>query len=286
MERLAFFIIVLALITAIIQKMLFRSGIVSCDLTDTITEHILVISIYDFGDDWEKSVRQIINTAVYKENLTIGVVIKCKRSHQKINIPIDLQHRIHVTYISNKNKNVVSASIEKMSGNEDYIAIFRNSLPYNNWDVNCLDFATSKNIITCPPSKDDTPTFPVIKNDRGILDSGTPKKMKSMSMSLTHSSCLCSNFIFGDSKLVRKIEFKNPLIEETIKLKKIKLKVMVPCFPIIRGKYIKSSSYYNTTNEYFKNMSVGLSRYPMDNECIMKYGSVEMANLQTEFGEK
>ena len=38
-------------------------------------------------------------------------------------------------------------------------------------------------------------------------------------------------------------------------------------------------------NNIIKNMSIGLSRYPLDNECIIKYGSVESANLQIEFSK-
>ena len=36
---------------------------------------------------------------------------------------------------------------------------------------------------------------------------------------------------------------------------------------------------------YTANMKVGLSENPLDNECIVKYGSVETAELQVEFSK-
>jgi len=282
MQKLACFIFFVALLSKLLQKFFFHSGFINYEETNVIHEKILVISVHHYKDDWENKVRQILNTAVYKENITVCVVILCDKKSKPFSIPIDLQHKVFITYTSNKTKDFMSKSIEKVYNNEDYICIFRKSTPYTDWDVNCLEFIKEKIILTASPSLNETPTFPVIKNNRGILENGNLKKFRSMKTNITLSSCICCNFIFSSSKNVLDIDFSSSMINESIRSSK---KVMTLCFPIIKGKYIPSEKFYDTKKEYHKNMSVGLSKYPPDNECIIKYGSVESANLQIEFSK-
>ena len=280
MERLAFFIISLAVITAVVQKFFLRSGLISYEEEYVLDERILVISIYDYGEDWEASVRQILNTSFYKSNIIVGVVIRCSKSNQKVNVPIDLQQNTSVTYVSMKNEKYISDTLNKMYSGEEYICIFRKSVPYNNWDVHCLDVLTDKRVITSLPTHQDIPLFPVIKNNKGLLVNGNAKQINSMSMTVTSGVCLCHNFIFGKSFTVKNIDFNNSMLEESFKINK---KIVIPCFPLIKGKYIKTKSFFDKDKKYFENMSIGLSQYPSDNECILKYGSVDTANLQLEF---
>tara|TARA_B100001989_G_scaffold253322_1_gene239954 strand:+ start:6813 stop:7661 length:849 start_codon:yes stop_codon:yes gene_type:complete len=282
MQKLACFIFIVAVISKILQNIFFRSGFINYEESNIIHERILVISVHNYKDEWENKVRQILNTSVYKENITVCVVILCDKKSKPVSVPIDLQHRAFVTYISNKTKNFISKSIEKVYNNEDYICIFRKCTPYTNWDVNCLEFVKNKVILTASPSLDENPTFPAIKNNRGVLENGGLKKFHSMKTKITPCTCICHNFIFSNSKNIFDVDFSNSIIEESINSSK---KIMTPCFPIVKGKYIPPENFYDTKKQYYKNMSIGLSRYPLDNECIIKYGSVESANLQIEFSK-
>lgn len=282
MQKLACFIILVAIISRILQRIFFRSGIVIPEEAYIMYEKILVVSIHDYKEKWEDKIRQIINTAVYKESITVCVVIVFEKKSKPVSIPIDLQSRVFVTYAIKKDKKFVYKSIKKVYNNEDYICIFRKCAPYTNWDVNCLEFVSKKVVITASPSIDETPTFPTIKNNRGILENGSLKKFHSMKTVVTPSTCMCHNFIFADSENVLKIDFSNSMIEESIESAK---KIMTPCFPIVKGKYIPSYAFYDTKKRYQKNMSVGISKHPLDKECIIKYGSVEAANLQVDFSK-
>ena len=73
MQKLACFIILVAIISKILQSIFFRSGIVIPEEADIMYERILVVSIHDQKEKWEDKIRQILNTAVYKESITVCV---------------------------------------------------------------------------------------------------------------------------------------------------------------------------------------------------------------------
>ena len=281
MERLAFFIILFAVVTAVLQKFLFRTGLLKNDTIHVLSDSILAIAVYDYNYDWENAVRKILNNSVYKANVTIGLVIKCKKSNQKISIPIDLQSQVHVMYVNKRKKYTINDYIEKFYNNETYIAIFSYSFPCKEWDYNCVSFINKNRLITACPMCKDTATFPTIKNDKEVLRNDKLLRMKSMMGTVTKSVCLCENFIFGLYGVLNSINFSNSLIEESLNTKH---KLITFCFPIVEGKYIKSYSCNNKNKKYSKNMFWGLTKYPTDTECIAKYGSVESANLKIEFG--
>ena len=280
MQKLAIFIITLALISAMVTKFLFGPCLLNDEQTDVMYERILVLSIHMYGDDWEKKIRQIISTAVYKENITVCIILICDKIRKPISIPMDLQQKVCVTYVTNREKNLVKKPLEKIHTTEKYICIFNKSTPYENWDVNCLDIINENIILTATPSLGDTPTFPTVKKNKGIMTNGNLKSFYSMKTNATPSSCISSNFIFACSKNILQVDFGNSMIEETIRSPK---KIMTPCFPIVKGKYVHSTKCYDTGKKYHSNMSIGLSKFPMDSECIAKYGSVEAAKLQIEF---
>lgn len=280
MQTLAIVIILCAVLTSIIQKLFWRYDFSTDDDIETTSYTILAIGIYEYEYDWEKAVRHMLSYCLYNSNVTVGLVIKCKSSKQRISVPIDLQHKVHVTYIYRNNERVTKTSIEKLYKGEDYIAVFTESYPCKNWDANCLDLIQKNRIITSPPSVKETATFPTITNHKGMLENGPLLKMASMSMCATRSVCLCKNFIFGTYETFKTLDLDGSMIDETFKTRK---KIVIPCFPLINGRYIKSKTCYNERKAYYKNMVVGLTKYPTDSECIRKYGNVEVANLHAEF---
>lgn len=281
MERLAFFIILFAVVTAMLQKFMFRTGLLKNDTINLLSDSILAIAIYDYNYDWENAVRKILNNSVYKNNVTIGLVIMCKKSNQKISLPIDLQPQVHVMYVNKRKKYTINDYIEKFYNNETYIAIFSYSFPCKEWDYSCVSFIKKNILITACPMCKNKSTFPTIKNDKEVLRNDKLLRMKSMMDTVTKSVCLCENFIFGSYGVLNSINFSNSLIEESLNTKH---KLVTFCFPIVEGKYIKSYSCKNKNKKYNKNMFWGLTKYPTDTECISKYGSVESANLKIEFG--
>lgn len=287
MIKLPAFIILLAIITALVQKVVSRCFPHNEDvLEESNDKRVFVFLISHKGEDWEKSVRHIINSALYRNNIMVEVLVKGAK-HSKHDVPFDLQHRIHVMYTSQKHpEKMLNRYIEKTSGSEDYIAIFSKSLPYKDWDINCLDLVNKKKIITSCPAKHETQTFQTVKGNKGALSSSENKKMKNMMMTTTPTSVLCMNFIFGHSEDVKKINFGNTLIKETFVKQREKYKIHTTAFPIIKGDYISMERDYDDLKSYHNNMSIGLSKHPLDNECILKYGSVEAANFQMEFGSK
>jgi len=284
MYKLSYYIIIFAIVTALIQKIIFRYGYQTYEENILINERILVISIFDYGENWEKSVRDILMKALYSENIKVGVVIKCRKSKQTINVPIDLQEKVHVMYVFSKNnKDYINKSIEKMYNNEDYITLFLKSKPLKDWDINCIEFTKKNVLITCPPCKKEIATFPTILKNKELLINGSLKKFRSMNTKFVPSVCICQNFLFGSHSIIQDINFKGSMIEETFKLKKKKVKIVVPSFPLINGTYVKSKQVHTNSYSYNKNMAIGISNNPLDDECILKYGSVETANLQVEF---
>ena len=282
MQKFSCLFFFLAIVSIIFQKLFFNSKYISYDETNIISERILVISIHKYKDDWEYEVRKILDASVYKENISICVIIICNKKRSPFSIPIDLQSKVFITYTRSRNKDFISTSIKKVHNNEEYVCVFRNCSPYMNWDVNCLNFINRKTILTATPSLNEAPTFSTIKNNKGMLENGSLKKFHSVRKKVTPTSCICSNFIFAHSENILNIDFSNPMIHESMNTFK---KIMTPCFAIVSGKYLPSEHVYDKEKKYHSNMKVGLSENPLDNECIVKYGSVETAELQVEFSK-
>ena len=99
----------------------------------------LAICIFSLENDWETSIQSLIGAITLKRSVFYGVVIVCKKSIPHTHIPIDLQYKIKLTYIPiTKRENAIAIGIKKLFTNEDYITVFNNSYPFENWDVHFI----------------------------------------------------------------------------------------------------------------------------------------------------
>jgi hypothetical protein len=285
--HIAFYIIVAATIWALIRKMLVRFHIIKEEIRPLSDITIFFVMVIPFNTNWLSTVTQILNTADDPDNINIALIITCTTPEQVLQVPKYLQHQVKMLHVrKRKGANTayyLNLARDQLMGSEDYLAVFNGTELVPSWDTICKSILVPDTIITCPPCDSKLrPTFPTIKTkDANVCRMANTKPVFNQEMCTTPSIAWCDTFIFMEHHIAQEFNFIENQLEQT---KSMHVDLTVPCVPcVLRGNYRKDEF---ELNDVHPGLQCGLTKTYSDMEAIQKFGSLESARLQYEFGEK
>lgn len=279
--KLAYLIILSACASAFLQTLLYKLNILKKNIKVRSKKGIFMVVVLRFGSDWESVLENIFDSAEESQSINVGLVLMCTKPDQIIHIPRRWQHQVKVLHLRETSYSKgVQIAIDQLMESEEYIVLTRGIRLVSGWDTLCVQTHRRRTVLCAPPSKDMLPTFPTLSIRKNRVHTGTLRKMQFTRPATTPCVTYCNTFVFLSTKDVTAIDFVDNPLKQTLQLNDMKL--VCPCFPCVKqGTMQKDECVWEHVHP---GLVCGLTQDPDDEECIYKYGSIEAANLQYEFG--
>ena len=282
--RLAFFIIVSACISAIVQSLLSRLRIGPREIELRPSAKILVILVLRFGTDWNSILSNLMETADEPKNINVAIVFMCSKPDQIVHLPKQWQYKVKLLHVRKTSYSEgVRIAAEQLMESEEFVLLFRGTRLMPGWDTLSIKTHTPHTILCAPPpTKDLVPTFPTLKVKKGRVSMGEPRKMHVVRVKTTPCIVYCETYVFLSSKdMLANFTYHDNQLKQT---QTLRLRLMCPCFPCVETGIMRRDD--DEWKQLHPGLTCGLTENPSDAECISKYGSIEAAKLQYEFGSQ